>query len=387
MKIDYFDVNSRFYRVKFASLSATSTTFFSRTFDKQKFAFVVPKVKDELGRDVDSKPPIFQKHSGGLSVKAARNLRKSINALLVGVDENILLDGKGKDKISFITLTLASSQVKKIHFSSIDWFATDKQIKKSCLNQFLTELKETQGVKNFVWVAEKQLNGSIHFHILVDRFVPYQWVRSKWNTIQNKFGFVDRYASKMKKMSESDYIELRKSESRAFSDSVLLKYKKAYQEGVLSSWMNPNSTDVHRLSSVKNVASYICKYMSKGVVESDSERIKYATSLCSEYNCSPVVIDELYTISGRIWQCSQTVSKARRCVVCCEGDYEDDVKKLCLSDVVVFDDNERFITILHTFQQLKDCCKRIFEDFVRYIRFRFSPTPLFPLEGAFYYSL
>lgn len=118
-------------------------------------------------------------------------------------------------KIAFITLTLPA---KQIH--------TDNEIKAICLNQFLVEAKKKWNVKNYVWKAEKQNNGNIHFHVLVDQFVPYQELRNTWNRIINKLGYVDRYREIHHKLS-------------------------------------PNSTDIHSLKKVKNVYSYISKYMHK----------------------------------------------------------------------------------------------------------------------------
>ncbi len=122
-------------------------------------------------------------------------------------------------KVAFITLTLPSRQEH-----------SDNTIKAVCLNQFLIEAKKKWNVKNYVWKAEKQKNGNIHFHILVDQFIPYQELRNTWNRIINKLGYVDRYRQKHHKLS-------------------------------------PNSTDIHSLKKVKNVYSYIAKYMYKQSIE------------------------------------------------------------------------------------------------------------------------
>jgi hypothetical protein len=38
---------------------------------------------------------------------------------------------------------------------------------------------------SYIWVAEVQQNGNIHFHILVDRFMPVKWLVNIWNQAAN----------------------------------------------------------------------------------------------------------------------------------------------------------------------------------------------------------
>ena len=38
---------------------------------------------------------------------------------------------------------------------------------------------------SYIWVAELQQNGNIHFHILVDRFIPIKWLVKIWDQAPN----------------------------------------------------------------------------------------------------------------------------------------------------------------------------------------------------------
>ena len=38
---------------------------------------------------------------------------------------------------------------------------------------------------SYIWVAEVQKNGNIHFHMLVDRFIPVKWLVKVWNQAPN----------------------------------------------------------------------------------------------------------------------------------------------------------------------------------------------------------
>lgn len=137
----------------------------------------------------------------------------------------------------FITLTLSYAQIQ-----------SDNYIKRNLLMRFIEEMKKEHNVSNYVWRAEPQINGSIHFHILADRFIKWQWVRKTWNEIQEKHDYIDAFDQK-------------------------------------HGHRNPNSTDIHGLRDVNNIAAYICKYMTKD---------------------KPV-----RKIKGRIWGCSANLHKMK----------------------------------------------------------------------------
>lgn len=118
-------------------------------------------------------------------------------------------------KHTFVTLTLSSRQIH-----------CDKTIKRECLNHFLIYLNRHYGVRNYVWKAELQKNGNIHYHIITDKFIPHQELRELWNTAQNRLSYVDMFDHS-----------------------------------------NPNSTDIHSLQRVKNVMAYVGKYMSKNITQ------------------------------------------------------------------------------------------------------------------------
>ena len=147
-----------------------------------------------------NKKPIKYEHliTGSNSTKGivSKTAKRKINR---AVDYLILLSSTTKAhsnysgrffnfKVGFITLTLPS---KQIH--------SDNEIKEKCLNQFLIEIRKRYHVKNYIWRAELQKNGNIHFHIIVDKFIYWNELRDRWNRIINKLGYVDRYRENMKK--------------------------------------------------------------------------------------------------------------------------------------------------------------------------------------------
>lgn len=153
-------------------------------------------------------------------------------------------------KIGFITLTLPAKQNH-----------SDNEIKKECLNHFLTILRRKYKVDMYIWKAEKQENGNIHFHILINRYIHWKEIRLNWNNILSKLGYIENYQKNMKNYFKNGF---RMSDNPKDKRSRE-QQKKAYETGKSENWQNPNSTDIHALYKVKNVPAYIAKYLSKGV--------------------------------------------------------------------------------------------------------------------------
>lgn len=78
---------------------------------------------------------------------------------------------EGKEKYKkpiFCTLTIP---VQKL---------SDLEVKKKCLDRWLDNLKKHYNIKMFIWRAEAQLRGAIHFHIVFDRFIDEKKARKTW---------------------------------------------------------------------------------------------------------------------------------------------------------------------------------------------------------------
>lgn len=198
------------------------------------------------------KMPESNKHDGNISKRAASRIKKGINWMLFLANDKELpskVHGRTfKFKLSFITLTLSSQQLH-----------TDNEIKKTCLNHFLVEARRKWNVKNYLWRAEPQKNGNIHFHVLCDKFVPWSELRDVWNNIQNKLGYVDRYRSKMREY----YADGFKVKTEFLPKWSLADQRRAFNRNVKSDWNSPNSTDVHAIHKINNIAAYLSKYCTK----------------------------------------------------------------------------------------------------------------------------
>ena len=170
------------------------------------------------------------KAHGIMSQKANKRVRLAIDWLLYLAKEKPLASKKFpsglKFKLNFITLTMSSPQFYRDSNNKLKANHTDNEIKSKLLNQFLTELREKYKCTNYLWRAESQSNGNIHFHICTDVFIPWRVLRTDWNRIQEKLGYISAYEAKSKKT-------------------------------------DPNSTDIHSINAVRNLGSYLSKYCTK----------------------------------------------------------------------------------------------------------------------------
>lgn len=178
-------------------------------------------------------------YSGTVTEGAKKRMRKAISLLVQKSPMqriwNPVINKFHKFNIGFITLTIAD-QGKDT--------ATD--VYKKCLAPFLKWFRY-RGLNEYVWKAELQERGTIHYHMAVNEFVHWQLVRDKWNVYQKKAGYLDKFARSHKHF-------------------------------------RPNSTDVHAVWKVDNVEAYMLKYMSK---------------------------DEDSTIKGKVWDCSKNLKDGK----------------------------------------------------------------------------
>ncbi len=223
-----------------------------------------------------------------LSSKGRKRMRNAINWLTFLSAKRNVRRGKGKFihnfNISFITLTLPAIQK---HSHAV--------IKSKCLNHFLVIARRKWNVQNYVWKAEIQSNGNIHFHITTDKYIPYMHLRREWNNVISKLGYIKAYQSKFKHLTYPQYKAIRQPSNEQESKQC----HKAYQYGKRTNWSNPNTTDVRKVKNVKNLAAYFSKYMSKPLSKNKQGD--------DTHNTNP--------FRGRIWFLSTSLSKLKSLIL------------------------------------------------------------------------
>ena len=182
------------------------------------------------------------RQSNLMSIASSKKLKKAINWMgYLSRDKSVYvkeINKRVKFRLSFITLTLPSSQIH-----------TDREIKNKALVPFLQWLRDKYNVKKYVWKAEIQKNGNVHFHITIDKFIHYQTLRTQWNRNINVLGYVDRYREQSGKFV-------------------------------------PPSTEIKAVKKVKNIAAYLAAYMAGNKMSKGKKADK-------EYNSR--------LIDGRLW--------------------------------------------------------------------------------------
>jgi len=228
--------------------------------------------------------------SSDLSRKATRRLTNAVNWLVASAKQKHVFSKTHKKsfgfKINFITLTLPTT----------DHNITDNFFRNTLLRSFINTARYKFNLQNYVWKVESQANGNIHVHFTTDVYMDHVQLRNCWNKILSNHGLLQLYTNKFKNMSEAEYIKSFSNRKNTNIANLSTRYK----AGVSSNWCNPNTTDVHAVSKIKDVAAYMAKYMSK----SDKSR---------------------RSISGRIWASSYSLSEKNKLTVEMYGGIDEDL--------------------------------------------------------------
>lgn len=182
-----------------------------------------------------------QAYDGFLNFNSIKRLKRAIELLIAIAKNKEAVNFKTnttfKFKVNFVTLTLPAPQGN----------ITDKQLKKEVLDVWFKAAKRRFDLKSYVWRAERQKNGNLHFHIISDCYMKFDTLRDSWNDRLEKLGFITAF-------------------------------EKTHGH------RHPNSTDVHSIKKVRDLAAYMVKYMCK--LNKKEQRIE-----------------------GKVWDCSTNLKK------------------------------------------------------------------------------
>ncbi len=155
---------------------------------------------------------LSEQHQGIISTNAKRKMRNAILWLDASAKWKWCYSNNTKKwfrwRLNFIHLTLPN---QKGH--------TDKFIKR-VLNRFFQSAYRKTGLRSYVWKAEPQQRGEIHFHITSDCYMWKTDLQNIWNRTLKTFGLIEQSA-------------------------------------------NPPSTRVHPTHNIKLMTAYLIKYMTK----------------------------------------------------------------------------------------------------------------------------
>jgi len=171
-------------------------------------------------RDYNRRKNITKKaYSGAMTAHAAKRIRTCCEILVMRSPEktvyNPITQRPCRFRLTFVTITISSREL-------IDQRAAYEK----GLKPLIRWLRTKAGMNDYIWKAELQKRGQVHWHITTNVYVPWQWVRSAWNNIQKGNGWLDGF-----------HMEF-------------------------GHW-NANSTDIHAVGKVDRIDMYLAKYISK----------------------------------------------------------------------------------------------------------------------------
>jgi len=190
----------------------------------------------------EEKPEVKQAYSGTVTAGAKKRIARAVSLLIQTSPTTWIVNpvnGKRqKFTLGFLTLTVSESER----------LLTAKEAHKLLLEPYLRILRNRYKVGSYIWKAELQNRGQIHYHLTINKFINWEWLRFEWNKLQDKAGLLENFYAKY-------------------------------------GHKNPNSTDIHSVKNIRNLEAYLIKYLSK------SEPEKGATT-------------------GKIWDCSKNLKEA-----------------------------------------------------------------------------
>lgn len=284
-------------------------------------------------------------HKGRISPTAFRKISRAVSYLTYLVPHRRnqhTPDGRQVNfLLSFITLTLSSTQIH-----------SDNEIKTLILEPFLNEMRKRWHVVNYIWRAERQENGNIHFHILSDRFIWWNELRNSWNYFQERLGYVTRYRLAMQEFHLQGF-RYRPELEPQWPRSAQIN---AWRAGIRTDWNSPNSTDVHALERISSVRSYITKYITK--------------------------TDGSAPVQGRLWGCSLSLSNLKGAVEFADGEIASELNCLLKSHRVKTYRADYYTVICFNSGTLQALglflLLRIFNEYLSSIFQDYRPPSLFP---------
>lgn len=222
-------------------------------------------------------------HDGTVSYKGRKRLEKALAWLIYFSKPKRITDMETNKSftfnVNFITLTLSAQQAH-----------SDKEVTAVCLKNFLDVCRKQVNLANYIWRAEAQANGNIHYHLVTDTYIHHKDIRRWWNQSQNLLGYVDQFKAK-------------------------------------HHFDNPNSIDVHSVKHVKRLSSYLSKYMSKErafacigelrLIKGEQVEVLYGSQQYRSEAANKkegkvighVLGGRIRLIESKLWSCSQSLSQ------------------------------------------------------------------------------
>src|SRR3972149_1013680 len=212
-----------------------------------------PEPRSKTSSQVENEKNLRNNSTEGvLSKKASKAIKLAIDWMVICANPDFVWSRSARLNfqvhLKFITLTLPCQQ-----------FHTDLIIKSQCLHQFLVEIEKYHGVHNYVWRAEAQRNGNIHFHITTDKFIHHQDVAEIWNRCISKLGYIDKYRENQLQFHK-DGFQLHADMVKNWNESP---QRVAYEKGMTQNWCSPPTTQIKAVKNTSELSNYLALEFTK----------------------------------------------------------------------------------------------------------------------------
>lgn len=192
-------------------------------------------------------------YSGKITPGAKKRMTRAIELIVMASQDKKACHPKtGRPftyRLTFLTLTI--SENKRI--------IEAKEAHKQCLEPFLQWLRRVHNVNLYIWKAEHQRRGQLHYHITINQYIDYRVLQAKWNELQDKAGWIDGFFANY-------------------------------------GHRNPPSTQIKKVLRERNMAGYMCKEFEKTYQNEKS-------------------------VKGKLWDCSLNLKAESYFTTVADGNY------------------------------------------------------------------
>lgn len=234
-----------------------------------------------------------QAYKGGMTQGVRKRMAQAVTIMTQAIRPKWITNpATGKmqfHRFSFITLTIACNSRNLTALQGYDML----------LNHFLdwmtrTAAERCPALKTYIWKAEFQERGQLHYHITTPGYVHYKEIRQVWNRLQREAGLLGEFAAEY-------------------------------------GHFDPNGTDIHDVRNVRQMDRYMIKELNKSIDAAINKQIaeiralERAGALSAED--AREKIDEArgqeVRTQGRVWGCSEDLQGVRYFTVQVTRSHED----------------------------------------------------------------
>lgn len=208
-------------------------------------------------------------YSGIITCHTKKRISRAINIMLQSLEKQKIFNPITKKrevfKLNFITLTISGKERR----------VTPKEGYAILLKPFMQWLTKTKNVHTYIWKAELQKNGQLHYHISTSTWIHHSEIRNKWNYLLAKAGLLDQYAA-------------------------------------THNHTNANSTDVHKVYKIRNICAYLHKELCKNIqgmenyitMLTNKKIVELEKKGSTDINRIAITDNIIKEYSGKVWDCS-----------------------------------------------------------------------------------